>query len=773
MKLRINQFLILSTLTMVGISHSQLHAATNPWVGDTDNSFLNGANWTSDPALPDFGADIMRFDGPGTQANATITNVNLTMTNTGTVPGTSLAQILFSGTTPAMTLSGGTITLGTAATNLYNNAIVLSSGSTVTQTVASNLVVGDGASYTASIVNTNTSVSGGLLKIAGNITGGSGAATPGVISFSFGNTSTQNGDYEVSGNMTAGGATSMNLTKRGSGILTLIGSNAVGNGASAGLAQNEAGSKIRINGGTSTLNNGVDAHWGGNNINAAASAAPIMQISAGTLNAQSARNLRSSLLIDGGTLNIGSPGGVSRLSFDATGGVTSAKTFSMTSGQLNLLADSSGSSNQGVRFGNDNSANNNGTSYAFTGTQSGGSFVVYGRGASNQTFSLGTALPAAYANNYTLSGGTLDIRGSVTSSVPDNNAYLLLGSDAPVIPNPSLGSTTFTLSGTGKLVVRSSGTQGIVGSQVGATQVFSLQGGTLVAGRIDAANLRGSAGGANGTIVNNGSTISPGDAGFAGRCLIVNGGLNINSGKLAIDLGGATANTTTWQDPASSAKYDRLTAGGDIVLGGSLEVALIDGFVPANSDNFSVVVASTGFSVSGTFTNLAAGRVNLTGGASFAVNISATSVVLSDYQAAAGTTYASWISGFSVGGQAAANDDFDNDNLDNVVENVLGANPSVYSNGLTQVSATAGSFKFRHDQSNTIATDVTKSYQWSTDLVNWAGSGASLGGTTATISASAITDVAAPANDVIEVTVTVTSGPATKVFGRLVATKAP
>ncbi len=773
MKPCINRFFAISKIAAGVLSLSQAQAATNPWVGATDNSFLNGANWTTDPNLPDFGVDIMRFDGPGTQGNTTITGVNLTMTNTGTAAGTSLAQILFPGSSPAMTLSGGTITLGTALTSTYNNAIVLSSGSTVTQTIGSNILVGDGAAYTASLVNAGTSSTGGLLKVAGNITGGTGAGTPGVVNFSFGNTGTHNGDYEVSGIMSAGGATSMNVIKRGNGILTLSGSNTLGNGASSGLAQNEAGSKIRITGGTTALNNGTDSHWGGNNINVAASAAPVVQLSAGTLNAQSARNLRNSLLIDGGILNVGAAGGVSRLSFDQTGGVNSPKTFSMTSGQLNFLADSSGGTNQGVRFGNDNAASNNGLSYAFTGTQSGGSFVVYGRGGSTQTFSLGTALPAAYVNTYTLSGGTLDIRGSVTSSAPDNNAYLLLGSDAPVVPNPSLGSTTFTLSGTGKLVIRSNGTQGIAGSQTGATQVLDLQGGTLVAGRIDATNLRGSAGGTNGNIVNNGSTISPGDAGFAGRSLIVNGGLTINSGKLAIDIGGTAANTTTWQDPAASGKHDRLTVGGNIVLGGSLEVALIDGFSPANSDNFSVVVASTGFSVSGTFTNLAGGRVTLAGGASFAVTINATSVVLSDYQSGSGNTYASWISGFSVGGQIGANDDFDNDDLDNVVENVLGSNPSVYSNGLTQISATSSSFKFRHEQSNSVATDVTKTYQWSTDLVNWATSGASLGGTTATIGTTTITDVLAPGNDVIEVTVTVTAGTPAKVFGRLVATKTP
>ncbi len=69
---------------------------------------------------------------------------------------------------------------------------------------------------------------------------------------------------------------------------------------------------------------------------------------------------------------------------------------------------------------------------------------------------------------------------------------------------------------------------------------------------------------------------------------------------------------------------------------------------------------------------------------------------------------------------------------------------------------------------------MAKSYQWSTDLVEWKASGESnAGGTLATIAEATITDNAAPANDVIEVTVTVTGGSSAKIFGRLVATKAP
>ena len=136
--------------------------------------------------------------------------------------------------------------------------------------------------------------------------------------------------------------------------------------------------------------------------------------------------------------------------------------------------------------------------------------------------------------------------------------------------------------------------------------------------------------------------------------------------------------------------------------------------------------------------------------------------------------YTNWISGFGVGGLTGANDDFDHDGLGNAVENILGSNPCLSTTGLTAISATGNTFKFRHTQSNTIASDLAKSYQWSSDLVEWKSSGQSnAGGTTATIAQATLADNAAPDLDLIEVTVTVTSGPATKVFVRLVATKYP
>ena len=129
-----------------------------------------------------------------------------------------------------------------------------------------------------------------------------------------------------------------------------------------------------------------------------------------------------------------------------------------------------------------------------------------------------------------------------------------------------------------------------------------------------------------------------------------------------------------------------------------------------------------------------------------------------------GSTYADWIAtkapatGFVT--------DSDRDGVPNGVENILNSDPNIYSAGLTRVSATSTSVTFQHTLNPAPASDVAASYQWSTDLVEWKGSTeTNSGGTTATITP------AGPVAGVVTVTVKITSGPATKLFGRLVASK--
>ena len=136
------------------------------------------------------------------------------------------------------------------------------------------------------------------------------------------------------------------------------------------------------------------------------------------------------------------------------------------------------------------------------------------------------------------------------------------------------------------------------------------------------------------------------------------------------------------------------------------------------------------------------------------------------------TTYAAWIAGFpQVGAFTGVSDDFDQDGLDNGIEQVLGTSPAAFNQGLVQVSSSGNSVVFSHSRTNTTATDIASSYEWSTNLQDWFASGATApGGLSVLITSQTTTDLTAPANDTITVTATPTSGTSSKLFVRLKAT---
>jgi hypothetical protein len=129
-----------------------------------------------------------------------------------------------------------------------------------------------------------------------------------------------------------------------------------------------------------------------------------------------------------------------------------------------------------------------------------------------------------------------------------------------------------------------------------------------------------------------------------------------------------------------------------------------------------------------------------------------------------GDDFAAWIDGFEVGLLTGFNDDFDNDGLDNALENILGSDPSVANQGLSAVSTGTGTLKFRHTRNGTPANDLTPSYEWSPDLVNWYASGANAGGVTVTFGTPTVEDAGPP--ELVEVTASIT-GTAPKVFARI------
>ena len=112
-------------------------------------------------------------------------------------------------------------------------------------------------------------------------------------------------------------------------------------------------------------------------------------------------------------------------------------------------------------------------------------------------------------------------------------------------------------------------------------------------------------------------------------------------------------------------------------------------------------------------------------------------------------------------------DDADGDGIDNGIEHILGSDPSMPSQGLRDVSTGTGTFVFRHSRTNALAVDVSPGYQWSTDMLTWYASGTTNpGGTLVDLTTVTVTDTAAPLNDEIEVTATVT-GSAPTLFVRL------
>jgi len=206
-----------------------LHAASGAWTGVTDAKWAD-ANWTATP-VPSTG-DTSTFNGGG-NGNTTI-NLGSGVTildiffNTGNVA----AYTIGSGTAGSQTLmlnNSGAITMNSmVATNeLFNAAIILGTDATAqTFTFANN--------------SSNT------LEFAANIYGGPAGGTPGTKTLAVNGS----GNTVISGNITNGSATTIALTKTGTGTLTLNGTV----DATTGLNALGAYGTVTVNRGNLALN---------------------------------------------------------------------------------------------------------------------------------------------------------------------------------------------------------------------------------------------------------------------------------------------------------------------------------------------------------------------------------------------------------------------------------------------------------------------------------------------------------------------------------------
>ena len=240
----------------------------------------------------------------------------------------------------------------------------------------------------------------------------------------------------------------------------------------------------------------------------------------------------------------------------------------------------------------------------------------------------------------------------------------------------------------------------------------------------------------------------------------------------AVSIGDATLDAGTFTDTAATLA---VTAAATIKLGTGAALAF--------ADSSSIDWTGGSLNITGTFVSGASLRfgddltqpgltpaqlalITVNGGGSGTFSLSPEGFLV---QSGGGNTFATWIGGFNVGGQTGLDDDFDKDGLGNGLENILGTSPEQFNQGLTAISTKGGNLVFRHTLSSTPASDLTGSYEWSANLVDWNASAATVGGTTVTFGAPVVITPGTP--DLVEVTATVTGMPADKIFARLKVTQ--
>jgi T5SS/PEP-CTERM-associated repeat protein len=396
----------------------------------------------------------------------------------------------------------------------------------------------------------------------------------------------------------------------------------------------------------------------GGNLTFASSSRPPNPIVPRTLPVTSVPGLGNVFVTSGATLTLG-----------ALGGIQGSQPLHLTSRQLDVF----GTLN--VRFGSDvnvidghlsigGQLNVNGSGSTITTHSSGfnGSTIVNAGGfmqTSDSSIGVGSvgAVTVSGVGSRWISSGILQIGAnsilsagqgtvSVTGGGLVESANALVGGDGL-----SNGTVTVTDSGSrwnttnlsiglkngpGTLNIQPGGTstvgldtvigpQGRLRLQGGTfdTRVFSIEG---VGGQFEwtAGTLHVET--YHGDLVQPAGILAPGHS--AGSTTILGNYTQQSPGTLEIEIGGAAQGT----------QYDIVNVTGNVLLGGRLDLNLINGFVPTPSQ--TLVILSTSTSLSGAFSNAANGQrlTTIDGGGSFLVNYGAgsafdpTLIVLSGFQ---------------------------------------------------------------------------------------------------------------------------------------------
>ena len=214
-----------------------------------------------------------------------------------------------------------------------------------------------------------------------------------------------------------------------------------------------------------------------------------------------------------------------------------------------------------------------------------------------------------------LAGGTLDIQTDAVLTAITNASPLLVNNSGRFVKSAGTQTSLFAanLNNTGTIELKT-GTLQCQGSWDQTAGSITVGGGTVLGGA--RLNIRGGTLTGTGTIqapVNNGGVISPG--GSPGT-LTLSPGNNYQQwpgGILRIELGGYIAGTQS----------DQFVVGGGASLDGTLELHLINGFVPQIGDQFKILTCG---SQSGQFSQINAPDAPAATGTVWAAHYSGTNV---------------------------------------------------------------------------------------------------------------------------------------------------
>lgn len=196
---------------------------------------------------------------------------------------------------------------------------------------------------------------------------------------------------------------------------------------------------------------------------------------------------------------------------------------------------------------------------------------------------------------------------------------------------------------------------------------------------------------------------------------------------------------------------------------GTETVITIDGSLISNfSETTTTIpliqtpVAVTGFDVA----DFTIQTTNFAGVGTWSIQLSGdtTDVELVYTAGAPANDFANWIDGFYPGETDPAiigfDADPDADGLTNGEEAAFGTDPSTANSGVVSGTKSGNTYTFTHPNptAGSEVSDVSLSYEWSLDLSNWNSSGATVSGTTVTITSQADT----PGANVTTVTATIT-----------------